>query len=180
MQLIQLPEYINWRTAMQQQQRYQGYYPAQCLSRLADATVGIKGELQATFYFSQVVDQCHLIHGTADVTVCLVCQRCNEIFDKKLSISYCVTPVASDNQAKGLLSAYEPVLVESDCSINAIQLVEDELLLGLPLVAIHPSDGCLPELKPYLNSPLELTPQTHAVNRYAPFQVLSTLSAKQT
>lgn len=152
MKSILLPSSVNLRAAVQQQLRYEGYYPSTLWTRLATATEGVVSELQATICFTQDAQQRLVVSGEARVEVALLCQRCNDCFLQTLSVNYCVSPVLDDKQAKALPSLYDPWIIDQYEQVDLISLIEDELLLGLPLASVHPAEGCAAAILPYLNS----------------------------
>jgi uncharacterized protein len=176
MQSIPLPVIVNLRASVQQQRRYEGYYPSPLCTRLAGATEGVVSELRATICFSQDVQQRLVVRGEAHVEVSLLCQRCHDCFVEMLSVDYCVSPVLDDRQAKALPSVYDPWLIDQYEQADLIRLIEDELLLSLPLAAVHPNEGCSAAVLAYLNSPL--LPVVGPVKRNSPFGAL--LSLKET
>lgn len=176
MQSIPLPLIVNLRTAVQQQMRYEGYYPSTLWTRLATATEGVVSELRATICFTQDAQRRLVVHGEAHVEVALLCQRCNDCFLEMLSVNYCVSPVLDDRQAKALPNVYDPWLIDQYEQVDLISLIEDELLLRLPLAAVHPDKRCSEAILTYLNSPL--LPVVEPVKQDSPFGVL--LSLKET
>jgi uncharacterized protein len=49
--------------------------------------------------------------------------------------------VATEAQADSLPDGYEPLVLDSPM-LSLIALVEDELILALPIVALHPDSEC--------------------------------------
>jgi len=72
----------------------------------------------------------------------LICQRCNQAFDYSVHSEFCFTPVQGSDNENLVPDAYEPVEVNDHGEIDLFQLLEDELILSLPIVALHPQDDC--------------------------------------
>ncbi|MFV2765893.1 hypothetical protein ACNIY9_27930, partial [Escherichia coli] len=56
--------------------------------------------------------------------------------------TYCFSPERSDEQAQALPEAYEPIEVNEFGEIDLIAMVEDEIILALPVVAVLDSEHC--------------------------------------
>ena len=77
-------------------------------------------------------------------TVPLVCQRCLELMSWKIEGSARVALIASDAQADRVPEHLEPMLAAGG-RISLRDLFEEELLLCLPLVALHADESaCVP------------------------------------
>ncbi|MFO1349882.1 MAG: YceD family protein [Gammaproteobacteria bacterium] len=75
------------------------------------------------------------IAGQAKTTVEVVCQRCLEVMSMALAVDFRLGLVASETQAENLPARYEPLILQEPLSVA--ELVEDELLLALPLAPKH-------------------------------------------
>ncbi len=83
-----------------------------------------------------------VLTGDAKVTVTLECQRCGKPFVQHVHTTYCFSPVRSDEQAEAPPEAYEPIEVNEFGEIDLLALVEDEVILSLPVVPVHDSEHC--------------------------------------
>lgn len=97
-----------------------------------------QGDHQAdiTLQFGQDASRFYFIQGTIKATVNLICQRCNALMTHELDISFLLSPVVSEERAKKLPDQYEPVFMQDE-SIAVYDMIEDELLLALPMVPKH-------------------------------------------
>jgi uncharacterized protein len=114
-------------------------YPVASLERIADALVSPAGEVEATFEFERLAEGlagCQLEVSTA---VRLRCQRCLEPFEQLLRSRTKLAFVGSDEEAGRVPDGFEAVSA-GDGWIDLRELVEDELLLSLPIVALHGGD----------------------------------------
>jgi uncharacterized protein len=85
------------------------------------------------------------VHGRVQAEVALACQRCLQPVACTIDSEFHLAAVTSVSEERRLPEGLEPL----DCSQGPLAtavLVEDELLLGLPLVASHPDAGCNEEL----------------------------------
>ncbi|PLL93666.1 23S rRNA accumulation protein YceD, partial [Klebsiella michiganensis] len=83
-----------------------------------------------------------VLNGDATVSVTLECQRCGKPFPHHVHTTYCFSPVRNDEQAEALPEAYEPIEVNEFGEIDLLALVEDEIILALPVVPVHDSEHC--------------------------------------
>jgi uncharacterized protein len=81
------------------------------------------------------------INGKVTATVNMICQRCNQPMEYALDISFLLSPVTSEKAAKALPVEYEPLVVPSDVALVS-DIIEDEILLALPMVVKHEVGDC--------------------------------------
>ena len=82
------------------------------------------------------------VTGELTANLQLFCQRCLQAVQWPLKHSCCLSPVATEEAADKLVSDYEPWLVVEGKKACLWTMIEDELLLSLPVVAMHPRDVC--------------------------------------
>lgn len=122
------------------------------------------GNVEYKFDFSTDLEDLCVIHGELHGLLTMCCQRCLKNFKREVRCEFSVSPVKDDAEAKLLPSCYEPIILE-DSKFDVLELLEDELILGLPIVAAHDDNelDCIQSI--------EIVEQE--VNR--PFQILHTL-----
>jgi uncharacterized protein len=78
-----------------------------------------------------------------DADVVLRCQYCLELFPHRLHINQ-VLPVARDEAELERWEQEDPLLdaLLAEPALDVLALVEDEMLLGLPIAPRHPTGGC--------------------------------------
>jgi uncharacterized protein len=142
MQKVKLPLTIDPKRAAQKQLDYVGFFPADRAVRLLESVVSIDSDIDAKLSFN--IDNQHLvvIKGEATVDVTLTCQRCNNDFKQVVHAQYCFCPVKDDEQAETLPEGYEPIMADSFGEIDLLSLIEDELILALPIVPVHELEHC--------------------------------------
>ncbi|VAW90655.1 FIG01269488: protein, clustered with ribosomal protein L32p [hydrothermal vent metagenome] len=79
--------------------------------------------------------------GQLKTDLALICQRCLERYDIPVEVELKLNWVKSEQDAKKLPLRYEPLLVES-IPLKLNDVIEDELLLALPIIAMHELDEC--------------------------------------
>ncbi len=82
------------------------------------------------------------LEGKATATVKLICERCLNVMDRELVSHFALSPVTDDEQAKDLPVRYEAIVVDKEGKIALADLLEQELILQLPLVPKHEQMNC--------------------------------------
>ncbi len=78
-----------------------------------------------------------------EVDVWLTCQRCLEPFRERLELSN-ILPIARDEAELARWEAEDPLVdaLVADGRLDVVSLVEDEILLSLPVSPRHPDGAC--------------------------------------
>jgi len=133
--LEQLPETADFLKQAERNVSLEGNYPLARLDRLATALCESEGEIQAQLNFGSIAGfRC--LQGTVEASLKLICQRCVKPMDYKVSGRFKFGLVLNDEEASELPADLEPYLIEGD-EQSIISLLEDELLLSLPIAAAH-------------------------------------------
>jgi uncharacterized protein len=110
-------------------------------ARLADKGARLQGRV-ALESMERLVPLLAGEPGEAEVEeVLLTCQRCLQPVATQVDGEFHLAVVVSPTEERRLPEGLEPL----DCGegpVPVAQLVEDEILLGLPLVPSHPDSGC--------------------------------------
>ncbi|WBA07824.1 23S rRNA accumulation protein YceD [Salinivibrio kushneri] len=142
MQKVKLPLTVDPFRCAQKQLDYDGIVDKQRLLRLGEATQSIDSDAEVMLSFDIDAQGLKTVTGRATVSVSLECQRCWEPFSHRCETEFVYSPVFNDDQVGNLPDAYEPALVDENGEIDLIQLVEDELIVALPQVAMHEDTDC--------------------------------------
>ena len=112
--------------------------------RLRQALASDAGEVTFTVEFARDERGINTVHGTLDTTLNLLCERCARPFDLPVHADWQLAAVSSLAEADRLPEDYEPLLVGEELT-RLRDVIEDEVLLALPLVPKHPeSEDCKP------------------------------------
>jgi uncharacterized protein len=120
-----------------------GDYPLAGFERLKDSLAKSEGTARVEFRFHDADDgtgaspgRFPAVDGSVEARPWLVCQRCLNPFEWRLESAFQVAFVASEEQAAKVPGEYDAVLAANG-RVSLHELVEDELLLALPLVPMH-------------------------------------------
>lgn len=118
-----------------------GTLPLGRLKRLGESLADTRGEVSVWLEFGPDGRGRPCIRGRLSVTVRLVCQRCLAPYDLTLDAPVHLTVVHTDREAEEI-GDEEEALVAQEGPIALSDLVEDEIILALPQVPMHPWGTC--------------------------------------
>jgi uncharacterized protein len=130
-----LPETADFLKQAERTVSLEGRFPLAGLERLIAILCDTEGELVARLDFGSGADF-HYLQGTVEANLKLICQRCMEPMDHRVSSRFKFGLVLDEKETKDLPAGIEPYLIEGD-EQSIINLLEDELLLSLPMAATH-------------------------------------------
>ncbi|MEL0629486.1 23S rRNA accumulation protein YceD [Psychromonas aquatilis] len=173
MQKVKLPISVDSVRAANNRLELDASLDKALLSRLRESTNSIHSDIDVYFSFEVDQQRLRIFHGKASVAVELTCQRCNEpmIYQCEAEFTYC--PVLNEEQENNLPDVYEPIYYDENGEVNLHQIVEDELLLTLPQIAMHAIEDC--QYSDYESSFGEIEEEQQRPN---PFDALAQLKLK--
>ncbi|WP_263079970.1 YceD family protein [Endozoicomonas sp. Mp262] len=180
----QLPKTIDPRKLARQGMQFEGSLALNRFSRLVDALADDQGEVKATLRFYLDEDRQVVLEGHLDLACKMVCQRCLDIADIPVHTDIRLMAVWTDEQAKALPSGYEPLFLQEE-PVELVPLLEDELLLELPLIPFHKPEQCSAQ-QDFSTGPedagseaalVEVEEKSGEADRTNPFSVLAKLKA---
>ena len=164
-----LPHIVDVLKLCQQKAELKGLVGFSSLPRLASLLCEVEGTVWAEVRFT--VDQQHrkLLSGNVSAELPLICQRCLGKMVSRVESSFDLALVLNDEQAAQLPRTLDPLLVEGT-DIDIFSIVEDEILLSMPLIAHHEIGECV--------APASSNPEVEVdagEEKRNPFQVLASL-----
>ncbi len=122
--------------------RMEGELALQGMDRLAPSLARAGEQVQVWLHFGCDAQNVRYIRGRVTTTLELTCQRCLEAMLFPVDIAVSLGIIGAAAEAERLPGAYEPLLLDESESVSLKTVVEDELLLALPLVALHDPSEC--------------------------------------
>lgn len=118
-----------------------GVIPLKDLKRLGKDLKPQIGDAKVYLQFG--VDEAGIAYviGKIGALLGLQCQRCLEFFDYPLASEFSFGLVTTEEEANKLTSSYDPVIVKED-TLMVKDLIEEELIINLPIVAMHVENEC--------------------------------------
>jgi uncharacterized protein len=153
----------------------EGRIPLAALSRLVPLLQGAEGDAVYRLHFEMDEGGVPRVNGQVEATLLLQCQRCMEAMPFPVSSRVRLGIVRDRQAAEQLPANLEPLLVSEE-GITVAAIVEDELILALPVVAMHELEVC-PQGEAFRTNPGDDQGQGSADSekRENPFAVLAQL-----
>ncbi|HET6586807.1 MAG TPA: YceD family protein [Oleiagrimonas sp.] len=132
-----LPETVDAWRMVSTRRSFQGVLPVARLKRLGEVLADSSGEVDYTLDFDRdELGTAYLaVHAHAPLT--LLCQRTLEPFVLPVTLDTRLGLISDDSEEAALPPGYEPLLVVDD-RVDLAAVMEDELLLAVPLVPVSP------------------------------------------
>jgi len=135
----EMPETVNFKRQVELNRTFEGDYPLAKFSRLRELLANTDGHVTAKIEFGRSVGFA-CIKASVSAKLWLNCQRCLQPLEQDVTGSFKFALVRSEEEFELLPEEFEPYLLEGE-EQSMIDLVEDELILCLPMVAAH-EDAC--------------------------------------
>jgi len=152
-----LPDKIDlWKLA-RSAESLQGEIPLQRLARLQGLLCASDGTV--TFTLTGGIDEqgIRFVTGHLSTRVELICQRCLAPLALPLDVDLHLGLVHSESQAADLPKDYDPLLAPAE-GVALNDIVEEELLLALPLIPKHADKRYCATLAPAPSEPAQTRP----------------------
>lgn len=169
-----LPKYFDPRKYASNELSMSGRIDLNQLKELSAALASDSGDVVVHLNFRVDDDRRYIATGNLKSRVQVTCQRCLGPVACDLDIEVSLAFVYDEEHAKNIPSEYDPVIM-AEGEVVLSQLVEEELILGLPIVAYHEESGCNPAALKYASSTDDATDDEIKPN---PFSILAQLKAK--
>ncbi len=168
-----LPLHVDPFRLAENAERLHGYVQIKDMERLTPSLLKDVGEVAVELIFGKDAQDISYLQGKFETNVVLQCQRCLEPFSLNIKNHFNSGIVRTEAQAKKLPDQYEPLIVKED-ELIIRDMIEDELILSLPIVPMHDHVDCKIQL-PISAADVE----TEATgNKANPFKVIESLKSK--
>ena len=138
---MSLPTQIDPRKLALQGITLEGEFYAKHLPRLSASVEAVNSSLIATLEFTRDQSRQPLVKGVAKISVDVICQRCLDPVSIEIEAAIALQVIWSEDRIPNVSPDYEPWIVVDKIADLAVVL-EDELLLALPIVNYHDPDKC--------------------------------------
>jgi len=121
--------------------RLTGELSGTSMSRLREDCTAISGPVRIDLRFDKTTGGQRLMSGTIELLCQTLCQRCMRSMDLSLeakTLTLLLTP--EEQVAAGDSDVRESIIAKGRVSLSS--LVEDELLLAMPMIPMHDSSEC--------------------------------------
>lgn len=143
------------------------------MQRLRVSLASDQGQVDVKIDFGLDEQGIRYLSGHLMTHLTLQCQRCMESFDYEIIDDFLLGIVQTEEEATRLPERYDPLVVKGvDLLIQDV--IEDELIVSLPIVPMHLPDQC--KVKMPLTAESEEMSETEKDN---PFKVIELLRSKR-
>jgi uncharacterized protein len=134
---LALPERVDASRMVQARRSFQGTLPLASLGRLRESLAAAEGEAVYDLEFGRDELGIAYLAVRVDAELPLTCQRTLEVFRQPVRVDQRLGLIESENEEAALPADYEPLLI-ADGHVNLADVIEDELILALPVVPLKP------------------------------------------
>lgn len=155
--------------------KLEGILPISTMNRLAGLLSDNEGEVAVTMNFD--IDETGLpfMHGKFQSKLSLICERCMTPMLVNIGVECFLAILKSERKIEELAELYDPWIIENNDLVLLSSVVEDELILALPLVPRH-EHACLPKEAWYRGDDID---ESEKEKKVSPFDVLASLKLKK-
>ncbi|WP_163833911.1 YceD family protein [Spartinivicinus ruber] len=172
-----LPKTIDPRKLAKQHVSLKGGWPVADLEQVANYLTNPEGEVEVDLAFTQDAEGHFVISGQLVAQVQMTCQRCLEPVTLGVTVEVLLAVVWSDESGKQLPDYLDPIVV-ADEHLSLARLIDEELILNLPIVPAHEDPICQPQME-WLD-PDAVDDSTISEQPKNPFAVLASLKKSKT
>jgi len=169
----QIPRQVDPRKLALKDAEFDGEITTSELSRITESVLSVDSDVGVKVQFSRDEQGLLTVKGSAEAQVSLECQRCLECMPLTLAANINVAIARKEDDCARLPKYYDPWVVDTE-SADLIALIEDELLLALPIVALH-EQQCAEFNEEGVSTASDSSNETEA--RPNPFSVLEKLKS---
>lgn len=167
-----VPPYVDTRKVFLQEGKICGNLSLEQLPRFRDSLISEKAEIWIELSFDTNQSKQRIISGSIRAAVEVSCQRCLEPLEIELSDDIMLVLLHDEALAEKLEPQLDPWICE-DHKLELASLIEEQLLLCMPIVNYHASKDCVSALQ--YTSAEEKGDSLGNAKTESPFSVLSSL-----
>jgi uncharacterized protein len=152
--------------------RLQGSLPVKNMSRLCESLYDCAGDIKVNIGFEKNEQGTPFLKGELLGVLLLQCQRCMDRLPYEITHKFELNILHSEEEAETLPQGYDAIIAKDDILIVQ-DMVEDELIINLPVVPMHTPKDCKVVL------PLMIESEQVDANKENPFKVIEFLRTKR-
>lgn len=169
----QLPRRVDAVKLVMVNQQFNADIDSKQLTRLNEAVEDCIAPVHCEIQFGRDQENHRLLQGSCNTSVVMICQRCLGNVTIPLASRFQLGLVYDNDQARQLPKRFEPVEVDENGQLDLWTVMEDEVLLALPMFPAHPEGDC------QFKQPEPMPETTDSDDKRSnPFDVLAKLKQK--
>jgi len=138
--LTHLPEYVDPYRLANKGESLSGDIAVASMARLSQTLMQKDASVSVNLVFGYGEQRRLTVNGKVNTDLELKCQRCLGPMPWPLQLEFTLVLVKAGNQGE-IPPEYEQYIMDAD-KIRLYEMIEDEILLSMPLVAKHATEDC--------------------------------------
>ena len=134
---VALPERVDASRMVQARRSFQGKLPLASFGRLRASLAAVEGEAEYDLDFGRDELGVAYLAVRVDAELPLTCQRTLEAYRQPVHVDQRLGLIGEESEEAALPPGYEPLLIP-DGELSLADVIEDELILALPVVPLKP------------------------------------------
>jgi len=165
-----VPETLDAWRMVAARRRFDGQVPLAELTRLQGLVADTEGECHYSLEFgSDDILRVSYVELTIDTALPLICQRSLQRFLLPVKMVQKLGLIRDEDEESSLPEDFEALLVPEDGQLAPLELIEDELVLAVPVVPLSPDGEAVDR---------EWAPTQEETDKVNPFAALAALKKK--
>lgn len=140
-----IPSYVDTRKVFLQEGNLVGTIDFDRMKRFEECILNNEGNVQVELEFSTNKSKQRVIIGKLIASAPVACQRCLEAVQIELEDSFTLALIRQESDIAKLEDKLDPWICE-DHKLDVAALIEEQMLLCLPIVSTHDDKNCLANL----------------------------------
>lgn len=132
-----LPQYIDAQKWADREAAIDQVFPLAAFARLCESTTGNEGDVRVNCRVRRDAQSLIVLEGKLSTTLSLTCQRCLEPVMTELEADVQLWLLRDEDAAEQLSDEADYLVQDGEGRVALADVLEDELILALPLVAAH-------------------------------------------
>lgn len=137
-----LPQHVDPYDCLRRRAVFEGVLTSAELPRLAPLLSAVSDNIVFRIAFDSDDGRRCVIDCSVTADLPLICQHCGQEMKFPIKSHSMLVIVKTDQQANELGEAYDPLLLMDEGTILLRDMIEDELLLAIPMVPRHINEDC--------------------------------------
>ncbi len=133
-----LPDVLDAERMVAARREFEGVLPLASMTRLRDSLVDAEGDVRVSIEFDRDSLRVPYAELRIEAELPLECQRSLQRFLFPVRLVQRLGLIREEADEAGLPEGYEALLLPDDGMLRTAELVEDELILAVPVIAVAP------------------------------------------
>ena len=142
MQTVKIPVSIDPIRTAASGLRYEGVVPGRQNKRLNELCAGDCSDVTVSLECGVDIQGIVYLSGKAVTELTLLCQRCMTPYTTEVTVDFSFGLCKTQEEIDELPDAYEPIECNEIGEVRLHQLIEDELIIAMPIIPMHQNTDC--------------------------------------